>query len=408
MIVCKFGGTSVAGENSALNIKKIINGDKNRKFIVVSALGKNKQFNTKITDLLLEIYEDYINKFDYLQKLDEFFLRYQAMSERLNVNIEWEKIKQKLLKEFNANIISKEYLVSRGEYYCALMYSKYLNAKFLDAKDFIAFKKDNKLDFFKTRAKLKKLNKTATYVMGGFYGGNSKSQIVLFDRGGADITGAVVAKALNAEVYENYTDVDGVYDKNPNVFDGAKSIPIIDYITAKKMAENGNEIVHVDALGLLLDTNIILLIKSTKDYKKLGTVVTHGNLFIDKYFICNGNCLLLILDKLNKKTKQEINKFADILSCYYYNKKYYVLLKNSIKQIGYYLNKGLYIQNVVVTKIFANISLNKKTRKILQKIKKKLKNYSIFCEFTEHFNNFTIICLVDNYNIVKKCLNKYL
>ena len=404
MIVCKFGGTSVAGDESSQSIKEIVSGNKNRKFIVVSALGKNYDFLVKVTDRLFEIYHRYSLNLDNSKLVDEVFERYSLMSKRLGVEIDWDILKKRLLDEMEVGV-TKEYLISRGEYYSAMLYAKYLNAQFLDAKDYIIFKKNGQINYISTKSKLQALDKDKMYVMGGFYGADNKGKIVLFERGGADITGAVVAKCFNAEIYENYTDVDGVYDKNPNVFNGAKNLPIISFKSALKMAENGNEIVHSRALKELRDTNIILLVKSTMDYKKLGTVVTNVEKFGNDVYVCSDKNILIRLNKFNDDKKEFLLDGADITNVFWLSDEYFVLLKNDIRGKEAYANEGMIATDVMVTRIFTNFRLNDLAYKKLKKIKKKLKKYSIFCEFTEYYNNLTIISSIENYKIIVDIIN---
>jgi len=406
MIVCKFGGTSVAGYDSSLNIKKIVNDDKNRKFIVVSALGKNCDYDFKITDKLLEAYYLYANGDKYKYNIEEVFSIYGQMAKHLNVKIDWEKQKCDLLKMLLNGNISKEYLVSRGEYYCALMYSKFLGATFLDAKDYIIFKNDKTLNLAKTKARLKKLNKNNKYIIGGFYGSNEKGQIVLFDRGGADITGAVIAKCLMAEIYENYTDVNGVYNMNPNIFFKAENLPVMDFNTALKMAENGSEIVHYDAIKQLKDTNVLLMVKSTTEYKKMGTLITHSKLLEKNFYVCNEKCLLITAFNFDKKLINKFQLCADVAYIFKSEKKYLIALKNNIRSLKYYTNMGYGVYQANVIKIFTNNASDTKTHKKLLKIKKKLKNYSVFCQFVQYYNNLIIIYKPDFANKIIAMLNK--
>lgn len=407
MIVCKFGGTSVAGDESSLNIKKIVKANNNRKFVIVSALGKSKEYSIKVTDCLLDIFNSYSKNEQFISKLDEVFKRYEQMSLHLKVNINWKIIKEKLVSRLQAGNITKQYLVSRGEYYSAILYSKFLNATFLDAKDYIVFKKDGEVNYIKTKARLLKLNQNKTYVMGGFYGSGKDGSIKLFERGGADITGAVVAKCLNAEIYENYTDVDGVYDKNPNIFNNATSLPVISFSLALKMAENGNEIVNAKAIKELKNTNVLLLVKSTKEYQALGSIVTHEETNANKLYVCVDKSVLIKTDKFDKKFKNNIGHSADINNVYYNKCNYFVMLKNSIKPCGYYANLGFNAQDVAVIKIFSKNKIDKKSVKILKKIKNKCKKYAIFCEFVCYCNNFTIITALENYNYFVNVINKY-
>ena len=159
MIVCKFGGTSVASLESAKNIKKIIEANSNRKFVVVSALGKCNEFNYKITDQLFDIYNKIKNGENYASCIDNVFMRYKKLSESLNIKIDWEKLKNEFLNNISNKNVSKAFVVSRGEYYSALMYSKFLHYSFLDAKDYIIFNSNGKICLQKTQKKLNTLDK---------------------------------------------------------------------------------------------------------------------------------------------------------------------------------------------------------------------------------------------------------
>ncbi len=278
MIVCKFGGSSVASVEGAKNIKKIAQQNKNRKIIVVSALGKTKDYNYKITDKLIELYNKIIKNDNYFELIDIIFEKYINISSNLNVNINWNKYKNELFKKIEQNAINKAYLLSRGEYFSALIYAKYLNYKFIDAKNYIKFNKNGKINKKITKKLLKKLNFNYNYVIGGFYGSDYLNNICLMDRGGSDVTGAIISTLLNCEIYEKYTDVVGVYNKNPNKFYDAKKQTVISYKDAIIMAQRGDEVIHKDALLQLQNSNSLLLVKNTFTPEVFGTLVVKETL----------------------------------------------------------------------------------------------------------------------------------
>ena len=329
MIVCKFGGSSVASKDAAIKIKEIFNENDNRKIIVVSALGKCKRYNYKITDKLFELYNALDLNAEHMQIIEEIFLRYEELSKELNVLINWNKYKKILTRDIENSNYTKEYIVSRGEYYSALLYSKYLNANFLDAKNYIIFNKNGKIDEKLTKKLLNTLNFNKKYVIGGFYGAYKNKDICVFDRGGSDITGAVISKLLNAEIYENFTDVEGVFNRNPNVFEGAKNLPLLSYKTAIQMADGGNEVVHRQALLEMKDCSTLLLVKSTYNYKRLGTIVVEkAPIIYNDMLICKTTNYIATFTNLNTETILKINKFAELSKIIYLNKLYYVFIKN--------------------------------------------------------------------------------
>lgn len=408
MIVCKFGGTSVANEKSAKNIKDIINEKKNRKIIVVSALGKTITHDYKITDKLFHLYNLAKNGKKHDNIINDIFNRYTALSESLNIKINWEEYKIKFKEIIQKGNYSKAFIVSRGEYYSAILYSKFLNAKFLDAKDYIKFDAKGKLNERKTKQLLCKLDLSKKYVIGGYYGSNNNGEICVFDRGGSDITGAIICKCLGFDLYENYTDVDGVYDKNPNVFAGANNLPLLSYKTALGMADGGNEVVHKDALKITKNAQNLLLVKSTNNYKCLGSIVVDNNIQSDKLFICVSSAHLLILKKITPNILKYLYVNADILKIIFDKNKYLVVAKSfyvkdeELKSLSdfdkiYTINTFLFFSHKMINNI-------KKIKKILKNIKK----YAIFANFLSNFNNFFIICAKEYKNNIVSIINKHI
>ena len=408
MIVCKFGGTSVANKNTAKKIKEILKQNRNRKIIVVSALGKSEECNYKITDMLFKLYYAVISKEDYMLIVEKIFDRYCNLSKFLQVDVDWQFYKDDLLNIIKSGNFTKEFLVSRGEYYSAILYSKYLGLKFLDAKDYIIFNKNGTLNEKLTKFNLSKLNLNKRYIMGGFYGAKENGEICIFDRGGSDITGAIICKALNFDIYENFTDVDGVFNKNPNVFTNSTNLPILSVNTAIKMAECGNEVVHKDALDIIKNSKSLLVVKSTNNYIKLGTIVTYGlNETLKSECICVCGIKILIYKK-NFVNIKKLLLGVEVLKILSNNSKLYVLVKNifwsyeELKKTGELLEivDGKLVSIFDESKIF-----NKKNLKKINKLKKKIKQYCYFCEYCSYLNNFNVVCNNKNYTKIVECIN---
>lgn len=407
MIVCKFGGTSVAKADGAKCIKNIVNKNTNIKFVVVSALGKSEQHNTKITDLLFLLYNKLTIGEDYTEIVNEIFNRYKDLSEQLNVNIEWNKLKTEFLLNLNNKTTTKEFIVSRGEYYSSILYAKYLDFNILDAKDYIIFDKHGKFCESKTRQKLIGLNLNKRYVIGGYYGAKSTGAICVFDRGGSDITGAIICKALNFDIYQNFTDVNGIYNKNPNIFYGAQNLPAINYQTAICMAEGGNEIVHKDALKIIKNSNVLLLVKSTYNNEAFGTVVLKNDILVLENFICVNDILVIETKHTDKNFISYIKNNADVLQIIKSNRQNYIIAKSlymptqQIKEIDNILN----ITAATAILIFSKNQL--KNIKNIKKISKNIKKYCIFAKFLSINNNFLILCNKENKQKIINILNKY-
>ena len=408
MIVCKFGGTSVASVSSAVKIKQIVKSNKNRKIVVVSALGKSEG-KIKITDLLFKLYYCLINGEPYEFLIDELFLRYKNLSQSLKVNINWNRHKMVLINKINSRNYTKEYIVSRGEYYSAILYSKFLKAKFLDAKNYIKFEKSGKFSEKMTKKCLKTLKNGEFYVIGGFYGGDANGNICVFDRGGSDITGAIICKLLNCEIYENYTDVDGVYDKNPALFSNANKLPLLNYKTAIAMAKGGNEVVHIDALKTMKSSKAILVVKSTLLPQNLGTIVVLNTPSFNNLFICN--CPVYVVEFYGGlKLLEHLKQCGKVLKVFKHKNKHIAILCSLYIPLQKLLtNKNIISANQKeMFTVFSNILISKNNLKKLKFLIKKLKKHYIFCKFLSHCNNLVLLLNSSQKSFISSEINKML
>ncbi len=269
MKVCKFGGTSVASADSIKRVAGIVKSDSQRRYIVVSAPGKRWAGDEKITDMLYALLSAKGKEFDELSsKLQgRFFAIKQVLGLRLDLSREFEDLTEKILSG-----AGKDFVASRGEYLLAKMFAEYLNARFVDVKDIVKFKGDA-LDFESTITNIKySLNDELT-VIPGFYGSREDGEVKTFSRGGSDITGALVACAVVADIYENWTDVDGVYSADPRKDASARLIEHLTYKEMYKLAKSGANVLHEDAVYPAERAHIPINIKNTFNPSALGTII---------------------------------------------------------------------------------------------------------------------------------------
>lgn len=268
MIVSKFGGSSVARIQSLANILKISK-DKRRKIFVFSALGKENENDSKITDLLIK-YFDEKNNLKKRKIFNKIRNKFKSLINLVCVNIEFSAIFNYFQKNKNKN-----YIISRGEYITAKIMSKYLEIKYVPAEYIIRFN-DGVFDETETTKRANKfLKKYGRFCTGGFYGYDSTTkQIVLFDRGGGDTTGAILSKITQSKIYENFTDVDGVKAVNPNIVKDAKTIKKMSYQDMKEISLHDGRVLHQSVCDILANTKVKTIVKNIYNPKFAGTIIT--------------------------------------------------------------------------------------------------------------------------------------
>ena len=278
MIVCKFGGSATAKQQGVRNIKLMAQNDK-RKVLVFSAVGRKNPKDIKLTDFLINYTKEnnLIKKDKILQKIEQ---KLQNLVKLLKLSID--------ISEFITQIKfsnDNKFIVSRGEYITSFLMSKYLNLTFIPPEEIIFFK-NGKLNMNKTKKNLlHKIEEHGRFVTGGFYGyDENERKIVLFERGGGDTTGAIIAKLLNAKVYENYTDICGVKPINPKYFLSTQTISKLSYSDMKKLASYDGSVVHKSVCELLNKTSVITKIINIFDYNK-GVTTLDSNSHACK-FVC--------------------------------------------------------------------------------------------------------------------------
>lgn len=274
--VAKFGGSSVADLIQFKKVKSIIQRDPSRSVVIVSAPGKRYEADTKLTDLLYLCQTHVDHNLPWDQIFQVVCDRFNAMafslnidSKQLNLEKEFAVIKQDL----NAGA-GADYIASRGEYLNALIMAKFLDFDFVDAAPMIRFDERGHFMPEETNACIEsELKNHKNVVVPGFYGSMPNGRIKTFSRGGSDVTGALIAKALKADVYENWTDVHGFLVADPRIVKDPQPIPYITYEELRELSYMGASVLHENAIFPLREGNIPINIRNTNDSEHPGTVI---------------------------------------------------------------------------------------------------------------------------------------
>ena len=285
--VSKFGGSSLSDANQFQKVKNIISSDEDRNIIVVSAPGKRHPLDIKITDILIEIYnKNYeLSEIDLIirslvEKKEKVALdvkeKSMVIKERFEEIVDNLKLKNQLKDDIDEtvnqiiNSNSRDFILSRGEYLNAKLMAEFLNYKFIDAKDLIFFSEDG-VDLDKTYSVIRKLIKAdEKVVVPGFYG-NKNGEIKVFNRGGSDYTGSILASALETNVYENWTDVNGIMNADPNIDKNARKYENLKYSELEEIIQSGASVYQQEAIKPVMDKNITIRILNTNNPKDDGT-----------------------------------------------------------------------------------------------------------------------------------------
>ncbi len=271
--VTKFGGSSVANAEQFKKVKHIIDMDPERKFIVTSACGKESHEDHKVTDLLYlcEAHIRYGVSYDSIFEMIEN--KYQGIRRDLGLSTDLDTEFERMRDLMNRQI-STDYIVSRGEYMTGLLLAEYLGADFLDAADVIKFRYDGTIDMETTeRLLIERSAKSSRVVIPGFYGSLPNGTIRVMSRGGSDITGAVIANIVNADVYENWTDVSGIMVADPRIIKNPLPISRLTYAELREMSYMGANVLHDDAVFPVRKKNIPINIRNTNDPDHPGTMI---------------------------------------------------------------------------------------------------------------------------------------
>ena len=272
--VVKFGGSSVADAIQLQKVKSIIEADPDRKYVVVSAPGKRFDDDSKITDLLYLCKSHVDNNLTPLHVFQVICDRYRMMEFNLGVKTNIDSA----LEEIRSNLkpgVTADYIASRGEYLCGILTAAVLGYDFVDPAGLICFDERGRYLPEQTDSRLSaELSKHERAVIPGFYGSAMDWSIKTFTRGGSDITGSLVAKAVKADIYENWTDVSGFLMADPRVVTGAKPIKNITYKELRELSYMGASVLHEDAVFPVREANIPINIRNTNEPENPGTVIS--------------------------------------------------------------------------------------------------------------------------------------
>lgn len=271
--VLKFGGSSLADANQFKKAAEIIKAEPERRYVVASAPGKRSSDDIKVTDMLYECYK--LVKQD--KNIDEAFLKIEEryngiindLGLKLDLKPEFDKIKNAIVHH-----AGRDYIASRGEYLNSLILAEYIGYDFLDAELGIFFTDSGVLDTEKTNEELSALLLShERAVIPGFYGVMPNGTIKTFSRGGSDITGSIVARAIKADIYENWTDVSGMLMADPRCVDNPEVIPVITYAELRELSYMGATVMHEDAIFPVRETGIPINIRNTNAPEDAGTMI---------------------------------------------------------------------------------------------------------------------------------------
>ncbi|MBQ4340703.1 MAG: aspartate kinase [Firmicutes bacterium] len=271
--VAKFGGSSVADAIQMTKVRDIVMSDPERRYIVVSAPGKRFAEDSKLTDLLYLCKTHIEHNVPFHQVFQVIWDRFKIMIMNLGLDLDIDPYFMEI-KENLMNGASNDYIASRGEYLSAVLAANFFGFDFVDPKDCIFFDANGKFMPEETNEALtKELAKHERAVLPGFYGAKPDGSIKTFSRGGSDITGALVARAVDAEVYENWTDVSGFLMADPRIVENAKPISRVTYKELRELSYMGASVLHDEAIFPVKGANIPINIRNTNQPDHPGTVI---------------------------------------------------------------------------------------------------------------------------------------
>ena len=283
--VVKFGGSSLANAEQFQKVGDIIRSDESRRYVVPSAPGKRFSADTKVTDLLYTCYGKAEAGEDFTDVLTEIKGRFYEIIKGLNLDLSLEEEFRQIEADFKAHA-GNEYAASRGEFLNGKVMAAYLGYEFIDSATVIRFDKNGNFDADKTDKLLsKRLQKCERAVVPGFYGGMEDGTVKTFSRGGSDVTGSLVAKAIHADINENWTDVSGFLVTDPRIVDNPAVIETITYRELRELSYMGATVLHEDAIFPVRKEGIPINIRNTNRPEDKGTFIVESTCRKPKYVI---------------------------------------------------------------------------------------------------------------------------
>ena len=283
--VVKFGGSSLASASQIRKAADIVRADESRLYVVPSAPGKRTASDEKVTDMLYQCYAAAASGKGYQKLLERIQARYEGIIAELGLDLSLEE-EFKTLEENFTGQKGRDYAASRGEYLNGIIIAKYLGFTFLDAAEVIFFDEDGKFLSEKTNDILSaRLEKMEHVVIPGFYGSRPDGSIQTFSRGGSDITGSIVARAVHADLYENWTDVSGFLVTDPRIVENPEPIETITYRELRELSYMGASVLHEDAIFPVRKEGIPINIRNTNKPEDPGTLIVESTCRKPRYTI---------------------------------------------------------------------------------------------------------------------------
>ena len=375
--VCKFGGSSLASSEQFKKIKKIVESQEERKVIVASACGKAFKEDHKVTDLLYLCLAHKKYGMSYDDILDQIVSKHLSIIEDLNLNFDLDKEVERIKYLLENNKNSDE-IVSYGEYLSSRLLALYLGAEFVNAKDVICFNYDGTIDIDRTYQKFVPYLKTnKKIVVPGFYGTLPNGVIKLMSRGGSDITGALLANVCDATVYENWTDVSGIYVCDPRIIKNPKKIKVITYGELREMSYMGASVLHDESIFPVKIKNIPINILNTNKPEDEGTIiVANVNNSVKELPITGitGKKDFMVVNIVKSNSSSEIGFLKKALDVFEHYKIPVVLVTTGIDSFSIIVDKN---------------DIKNNAYELSNEIKNNLK-----CEEVSIYDNLSLVCVV--------------
>lgn len=375
--VCKFGGSSLASSEQFKKIKKIVESQEERKVIVASACGKAFKEDHKVTDLLYLCLAHKKYGMSYDDILDQIVSKHLSIIEDLNLNFDLDKEVERIKYLLENNKNSDE-IVSYGEYLSSRLLALYLGAEFVNAKDVICFNYDGTIDIDRTYQKFVPYLKTnKKIVVPGFYGTLPNGVIKLMSRGGSDITGALLANVCDATVYENWTDVSGIYVCDPRIIKNPKKIKVITYGELREMSYMGASVLHDESIFPVKIKNIPINILNTNKPEDKGTIiVANVNNSVKELPITGitGKKDFMVVNIVKSNSSSEIGFLKKALDVFEHYKIPVVLVTTGIDSFSIIVDKN---------------DIKNNAYELSNEIKNNLK-----CEEVSIYDNLSLVCVV--------------
>ena len=337
--VTKFGGSSMADAGQYRKVRDIILADPTRKVVVVSAAGKRFKDDHKLTDLLYLCHAHTQYGVDCTPIFDMITSRYLEIRDELQLNLDLESEFAALKARLDKKRVTQDELVSRGEYFSAKLMAAYLGYNFVDAADWVKFNMDGTVNQAESYEAFRDAAAGQGVVTPGFYGSMPGGHIKTFTRGGSDITGAYAAAALDADVYENWTDVSGILMADPRIVDDPMTIPQVTYDELRELSYSGAQVLHEGTIFPVREKGIPVNIRNTNAPDHPGTIIQEefekGELVADRFITgISGKKDFSIVHLSKRGLSNEVGLLRRILTIYERHNVSVVYVPNGIDSVS--------------------------------------------------------------------------